>query len=116
MDRLLAISLAMCSFSVVAADIPTYEEAQVQINKCGEIAEIASGMLAAATVENIKKEEMESKLRRLEVSSDNERKTVNFVKRVMNHAYRAAESGSTRGFIEFYYDACLNNFGKFKDL
>ncbi|MEO3684703.1 hypothetical protein ABHN84_20780 [Shewanella vesiculosa] len=116
MNRLLAISLAICSFSVAAADLPTYEEAQVQIKKCGEIAQIASSMLAAATVENISKEEMESKLRRFEVSSDNERKTVNFVNRVMIHAYRAAESGSTRGFIDFYYDACLNNFDKFKDL
>ncbi len=72
--------------------------------------------MLAATVDNIPKEEMESKFRRLEVSSDNERKSINFGKRVMNHAYKAAESGATRAFIEFYYDACLNNFNKFRDL
>ena len=116
MNKLFVILLAICSFSAFAVDLPTYEEAQVQINKCGEVALIASRMLAAATVDNIPKEEMEAKLRRLEVSSDKERKAVIFVRRVMAHAYRSAESGSTNGFVGFYYDACLNNFDKFKDL
>lgn len=116
MNKLLAVSLALCSFSAVAADLQTDEEAQVQINKCGEVALIASRMLAAATVDNIPKEEMKNKLRRFEASSNRERKAVDFVKRVMEHAYRSAELGSTRGFTDFYYDACLNNFDKFKDL
>lgn len=116
MNWLLVISLKIFSFSVVAAEHPTYQETQVQIKKCGEIALIASRMLAAATVEKIPKEEMEIKLLRFEATSDKERKAVNFVKMVMDHAYRTVELGSISGFTDFYYDACLNNFDKFKDL
>jgi hypothetical protein len=116
MNRLLAIPLALCSFSVGSVELLTYEESQIQISKCGKVALIASRMLAAATVDNIPKEEMEAKFNKFEVSSEKERKTVNFVKRVMAHAYRTAESGSTSGFTEYYYDVCLNNFDKFKDL
>ncbi|MBB1364540.1 hypothetical protein ACRN9Z_19180 [Shewanella frigidimarina] len=116
MNRLLAISLAICSFSVVSVERLTYEEAQIKINKCEEVALIASSMLAAATVDNIPKEEMETKLSRFEASSEKERKAVNFIKIVMAHAYRTAKLGSTSGFTEFYYDTCLNNFDKFKNL
>lgn len=116
MKQSLTILLAIFCLSTVAADLPSYEESQTEIKKCGEIALVASRALAAATVDEIPKLEITEKFSRFKPSTNSERKVFNFAKSVVEHAYRAAETGNTRGFVEFYYDSCLNNFDKFKDM
>jgi hypothetical protein len=116
MKQSLTILLAIFSLSTVAADLPSNEEVQEKIKKCGEIALVASRALATATVEEIPKLEITEKLSKFKPSNNSERKAFKFAKSVVEHAYRVAETGSTRGFVEFYYDSCLNNFDKFKDI
>jgi len=112
-SKVLIVMLSVFSLPTISSETQSYEEIQVKIRKCGEIAEVASKFIAAATVDDIPKKEILDKLNN---STKVEREALTFLKLMLDHAYKASESGSVGGFVEFYYDTCLNNFDEFKDM